>query len=524
MHGGGQRAMSELVEAAAANGYACISINWGGKPLADQREGDPGTDWGAVDATQDGHNSHYASLTPDHKTIDAVVSPRNNNWFLIVLAARRALTFLQQRPEVDGERLGVAGHSMGGKLTVMTAGIDPRVKAAVPSCGGTGSAPKTLRDRPGSSCRPVNPEPLYYQTIDDIHSIRRITCPILYTGPHNDFNGNLDNLYANWQEMPSKSIHYSISPHLNHRHIRESAFAGRHFFDVFLQGQGTFPRTPMIEVALETDDGIPRATVQPDDPGEVVKVDIYYSVDPHALTRFWRTASATRNGDTWSAKCPVMSTDMPLFVMANVYYPLNKQITGPRWNRLSPETFLVSSEALDFDPADLKAAGVVATDEPDRLIEAAFDTWQDWYRLQAGNDQHRECVTRKIKDPKWQGPNGAKLAIDVLDPGGGELCMTFEMNAWGAFEGVPRGRYYASKPLAKSDDWQTVEIGLEDLVSFDESSPADLQNWQFMTQFGIVAMVRSRRNGQAVVLDGGPWTKDRKLKNLRWIGGEESKR
>ena len=84
MHGGGQRAMSEMVEAAAANGYACISINWGGKPMADQQEGDPGTDWGAVDATQDGHNSHYGSLKSDDKTIDTVVSPRNNNWFLLV--------------------------------------------------------------------------------------------------------------------------------------------------------------------------------------------------------------------------------------------------------------------------------------------------------------------------------------------------------------------------------------------------------------------------------------------------------
>ncbi len=94
-----------------------------------------------------------------------------------------------------------------------------------------------------SACRRVDPEPLYHNTIDDVNSIRRITCPILYTGPHNDFNGNLDNLYANWQEMPSRSIHYSISPHLNHRHIKESAFAGHHFFDVFLKREGDFPKT-----------------------------------------------------------------------------------------------------------------------------------------------------------------------------------------------------------------------------------------------------------------------------------------
>jgi len=523
LHGGGQRARSEMVEAAAANGYACISINWGGKPMADQHQGDPGTDWGAVDATQDGHNSHYGSLAPDDKTLDAVVSPRNNNWFLIVLAARRAMTFLQQQQEVDPERLGVTGHSMGGKLTVMTAGIDPRVKAAVPSCGGTAAAPNKLRLRPGSSCRPVNPEPLYHKTIDDINSIRRIKCPILYTGPQNDFNGILDNLYANWRQMPSRSVHYSISPHFNHRHISESEFAGRHFFDVILKGEGTFPKTPQIDVALKADDGIPEVTLQPDNPDDVVKVHVYYSVDPHCLTRFWRTATATRSGNAWSAKCPVISTDMPLFVMANVYYPLEKQITGPAWNRRSPETFVVSSRGLDFDPPDLKAAGVVATDKPERLIQADFHSWQDWYRLQIGNDHHRQYHTRKIKDPKWRGPDGAKLTIDVLDPNGGEFTVLFAMNSWRAYQGMPTGRYYASKPIARTDGWQAVEIGLEDLKPMDERSREGLRSWQYMTEFGILAMARTKRNGEQVVLAGAPWPKPRKFRNLRWVGGKYPK-
>ena len=124
MHGGGQRAARETVEAAAANGYACVAVNWGGRKLEDQQPGEPGTDWGAMDATQTAHNDHFHVLTPDSRTLDAVVSPRNSNWFPIVMAARRALTLLEQRPEVDPERLGVEGHSMGGKLTVMTAGVD----------------------------------------------------------------------------------------------------------------------------------------------------------------------------------------------------------------------------------------------------------------------------------------------------------------------------------------------------------------------------------------------------------------
>jgi pimeloyl-ACP methyl ester carboxylesterase len=41
------------------------------------------------------------------------------------MAARRALTFLEQQPQVDPARLGVYGHSMGGKVAMLFATIYP---------------------------------------------------------------------------------------------------------------------------------------------------------------------------------------------------------------------------------------------------------------------------------------------------------------------------------------------------------------------------------------------------------------
>lgn len=519
MHGGGQRALRETVETAAANGYACIAINWGGKPMADQQAGDPGTDWGAVDATQDGHNSHYASVEPDSKTLDAVASPRNNNWFLITVAARRALTLLEQRPEVDRERLGVEGHSMGGVLTVMTAGTDQRVKAAVPSCGGSAAAQPALRQRPGSACRPPKASPLYMNAIDELNAIREIRCPILYLGPQNDFNGMVDQLFMNWEEMPSDSIHFSISPHFNHRHASESIFAGPHFFDCVLKEQGSFPVTPKLEVDLQTHDGVPRATVWPERPGEVQRVEIYYSVDPHGITRFWRSASVTRAGDTWTATCPITSTKLPLFVIANVHYPLKRQIIGPRWNKQSPSTFLISSWQLSFNPDELVASGVRATDPPDRMIVTDFDGWQDWYQLNPGNPDQRQAFTRKIKDPKWRGPDGATLAVDVLSPKGGDLVLTFGMAAWNCYAGVPQGNYFVVKPLQASADWQTVEFAAADLEPLDDRTRKGLASWRYLTELGIVAAVRERKDGVDVVRAGGLWPTDRQFRNLRWMGG-----
>jgi dienelactone hydrolase len=60
--------------------------------------------------------------------------------------ARRALDYLETRPEVDASRLGMIGHSLGGQETLFTTAMDTRIKAAVSSCG-FGSLRTLERDR-----------------------------------------------------------------------------------------------------------------------------------------------------------------------------------------------------------------------------------------------------------------------------------------------------------------------------------------------------------------------------------------
>lgn len=52
--------------------------------------------------------------------------------------AQRALDLLAALPEVDAERIGAVGHSLGAKETLYLAAFDDRVKAAVASEGGVG--------------------------------------------------------------------------------------------------------------------------------------------------------------------------------------------------------------------------------------------------------------------------------------------------------------------------------------------------------------------------------------------------
>ena len=47
----------------------------------------------------------------------------------------RAVDLLQAMPEVDGNRIGVIGHSLGGHNAIFTAAFEPRLKVIVSNCG-----------------------------------------------------------------------------------------------------------------------------------------------------------------------------------------------------------------------------------------------------------------------------------------------------------------------------------------------------------------------------------------------------
>jgi hypothetical protein len=521
LHGGGQKASLTVVIFAAQNGYAGLSINWGGNPMEGAKEGEPNTDWGALDATQK-HNDHYGTMKPDAKTLDVVESPRNNNWFLLVLAARRGLTFLEQQPEVNAQRLGVTGHSMGGKLTADLAGIDARVKAAVPSCGGCGSAPGKISGMPGSGMR--NEESaLHLGTIDDCAYIPRIRCPILYLSPTNDFAGPLDNMAENWKQIGSQEVRYAISPHFNHRHVAEFSVTQYLWFEQHLKGGPALPKTPAIELKLDAPGGVPVAMFRPDRPGEATRACICYSVDPHVLTRFWRDAQARREGDAWVARCPVMSPDQPLFVMASVYYPLRKTFKGYQWISFSHiKEFAISSTMVPRLPADLKQAGVKATDAVETTLDDFSREWQDWYRLEWANPNVWHAATRKVKDPKWRGPDGSALAVDVLSPADVTLVVNVRQNDWGAFPQQPSGEYAASQALKGSPDWQTVTFRLEDFLPCNDRTQGPLSNWRTLTELALCGTAEVVKDGAKVRLGDRRWPEPRRFRNLRWVGGQRA--
>jgi pimeloyl-ACP methyl ester carboxylesterase len=529
IHGGGQSASLACVVTDAKRGYASISLNWGGNKMnlgKDNWEG-PQTDWGKLDCThppQRNKSNHFAGpLTPDEYTLDNIESPRNSNWFIVLIAARRAITFLEQQPEVDPTRIGAYGHSMGGKLTTDLAGIDKRIKAAVPSCGGSGTILESQTDLPG--CVKSKTSPMELNCVADNPYIERITCPTLWLSPTNDFNAAMDNMVWNWRNVPDKLLGFSISPHLNHRHTNENAITSYLWFEQHLKSAFTMPKTPKIDVNLKTADGIPLVTVTPENPAAVKRVDIFYSIDPHVLTRFWRDAKAVKDGAVWKASCPDMSLDQPLFIFANVGYDTPEQYRKVAQTPGSANTdiFAISSRVLMISPAQLNSAGAKATDKPERMIDDGSRGWHDWYLLNWDHPPLWYVSTRKLKDPKWRGPDGAKLFFEMKPKADNTIVIKFNCNAWGAFQpGKPAVDYVAVKELKGSEEWQTISVSLDELVSADPKITAKLANWQTVTELIISPNGETVKDGNKVKIDGKAWQGPREIRNMRWEGGEYS--
>ncbi len=516
-HGGGQRARKDLVQFYAARGYASISVNWGGKVIG--QEADPNTDWQGIPA---GFldPKHHNGVEPGKGTIHSQAHPWNSSWILYAAAARRAITFLEQQPQCDGNRIGLQGHSMGGRLTVLTA-IDPRIKAASPSVGGSGYLYTDIVGIPGSARRMAEgPErDLYLKTVDSQYYWPLVRCPVMFLGATNDFNSPMEFVIRGFRSLPEVAqSRTSFTPHMNHRFTVNNMMARIRWFDSHLKKSFVFPKTAKATLDLKTKNGVPRFTVRPDlsGPHQLERVEIYYGYDRDPRARFWRSAEVVRDGGVFSAECPVMNPGEPLFAFANVIYETGEKIVMPRGY---PESSLLTltSEYREAYPNQLKAAGVKATVKRQRLIDDFARGWQDWSIIAANNREHWNFETRKINDPAFVGPKGAALAFEITTTAPGEtLAVVIDVDRWRGYTGRKPTPYVALVALAEAGK-HAISLPMNKFVS---ESGEELASYDFATSL-ILTPGQKQSPGKVKQTWKGVIPK---FKKLRWEGGDSTPR
>ena len=503
-HGGGQRAERRRGIYFAEQGFATVDINWLGRRMEEGIE--TNTDWGKVDPTQGPRFYPKAlregwkrNLQPDDHSIDPVPSPRNANWFLLAVAARRAITFLEQQPEVDPERIGCSGYSMGGMITALVA-IDPRLKAVAPFVGGTGfkdvDFPGGIQ---GSSLREhFLDRDLYRSTIDASAYWPRVTCPVLFVTSSNDFHSTFERIYQSMALLPHQDWRVTSNIHQNHGPGPEQWAVLNLWFDEYLKGRGQAIPSKPSSTLERTGEGA-RFMVTPAESEGLVATEIYYSHDPNSRTRFWHRARAGRSNESWEARLPVHD-NLPLYVFALCRYRLPEAI---RLERGETSTVTINSveHMIIPDAVDLSAlAGMAKTR---RIFEDFEKGIQDW-----SSRDSRSLQTYKFQSPDLDRSNDQRLAL-TLDPQGRRLSVRLKASSRFLSRENNRGNFLFMKAVegsgprvlkvsldefesdeGKALEWSKIAVFEVSIVDEGTNAKIDLTSragWQILSRIELVA-------------------------------------
>jgi len=147
-----------------------------------------------------------------------------DNYYMkhVYLACVRAIDYLTSLSDWDGKNMFVQGGSQGGALSLITAGLDPRVTACVANHPALSDMAGYLDGRAGGyphfnrlnhMLTPEKVETMAYY--DVVNFIRRITCPVYLTWGYNDNVCPPTTSYIVWNLItaPKESLITPINEH-----------------------------------------------------------------------------------------------------------------------------------------------------------------------------------------------------------------------------------------------------------------------------------------------------------------------
>lgn len=196
IHGGGGKAFPEWAKLWADRGYVALAMDLAGKGA----DGKPLPD-GGPDQT-------------DEFKLPKMRTDLKEMWtYHAVAACIRAGSVLASLPEVDSEKIGVTGISWGGYLTCIVAGLDDRLKFAVPvyGCGflqQNSAWVKRFQEMPEDWRGEWN------QAFDPSNYVGLAQMPVLFVNGTNDFAYPLDSYQATYQKVKNHQVCVTVNmPH-----------------------------------------------------------------------------------------------------------------------------------------------------------------------------------------------------------------------------------------------------------------------------------------------------------------------
>ena len=411
VHGGGQTVNQNWLRFWTERGYAALTYNWGGAW--------PNRDRYALYGTLK-HGNHREAGDRLRATEPSV---RASSWYVWAKVSRRALTYIERQPEVDPDRIGAFGVSMGGTILWPLA-FDDRLRAGCAIYGVGWNGP--MRHEPkyalGYDRKPPTESDLAWSAgMAPEAYAPYVKCPMLFLSGTNDHHGNMDRAYDTLAQMPEgMERRQAFTPRYRHHIGADFVHDLPLWMDAWLKGDVTWPTSPKAEMALG-DDGVPRLAVAAGRPESIEEIEVFYAVEnPHVVNRNWRSAEVTRRNNSWMAETPVLDVDRYLFAFANVRYEsgivVSSNMEAVIPSRLGRATATDQPTSLIYDGSDgigLWTTNSPCTDpippvpRPIRPAEGPFG------RKGFTVSKYSSPLSYQIGDPKWRAGGRAALRFEV---------------------------------------------------------------------------------------------------------------
>lgn len=196
VHGGGGTAFPEWARLWAKRGYIALAMDLTGRGPDGKRLPDGGP-------AQDNRSSF-----PRQKT------DLKDMWsYHAVAAVIRGVSLLSSLPRVDPDRIAVTGISWGGYLTCIVAGLDDRLKAAVPvyGCGFLHENSAWLKN---FAELPEDWRKQWIENFDPSRYLGQAAMPMLFVNGTNDFAYPLDSYQKSYRLVKNRQLCITVNmPH-----------------------------------------------------------------------------------------------------------------------------------------------------------------------------------------------------------------------------------------------------------------------------------------------------------------------
>jgi hypothetical protein len=215
-----------------------------------------------------------------------------------VSAVIRGASLVASLPEVDRHRIGITGISWGGYLTCIVAGLDDRLKVAVPvyGCGFLGDN-SFWRDK-SLAAMTAEARERWLRDFDPSQYLGGVNCPILFLNGSNDFAYPMDSYQKSYRLVRPGLRHVSVVLNLPHGHIWTFGEVDT-FVDSVLRGGPSLPR--VTTMTLRGDRAL--ATVRSRAP--LKQAALHYTTDTGEWQkRQWKTNPAALRQNTITAQLP----------------------------------------------------------------------------------------------------------------------------------------------------------------------------------------------------------------------------